>query len=158
MHALSGSLNDVGHVVSHARLLIERAATLHSALSWTQHWLQAKVVHIQMCIKNIMREGDHAVTWGNPFLALLTKFVFNRVAFSSAPKLLHAIRKVMPGMSWSQSAQCDAAYAFKSPKLLPCHPVLHQIDHASASFISYLILPNLSVSLPRFVGSGVRDG
>ena len=113
-----------------------RIAELH--LSYIQNVVQARVVHIHMRIKNIVHEGDAAVTSGNSFLMLLNRFMFLRILFSQSPQPLQAIRKAMPGVSQASCRPQRPCTCFLLHLCRAMSSCARQIDHTGGVSISCL--------------------
>ena len=74
--------------------------------------MQVKLMHIQMCVKNVMfgkSPADAAAAWGDPYLVLLSKLMDTCTAASVRPKLLKAIGQALPGVSQGFLCSCSVA-------------------------------------------------
>ena len=76
--------------------------------------MQVKMMHIQMCVKNIMfgaSPADAAAAWGNPYQVLLSKLMDIRTATSSSRKIKKAVSQALPGyVTWLSCSSSVAVY------------------------------------------------
>ena len=64
--------------------------------------MQAKLVHIHMCLRNIMYGGspaDQTAAWGDRFLVLLYKYIFHSVDAATSRVGVKVISQALPGRS-----------------------------------------------------------
>ena len=68
-------------------------------LLWMQDGVQAKMMHISMCIKKTLLEESEETAWDIPFLELLSKVMWCCTVEPDSPYIWMAIHQALPSRS-----------------------------------------------------------